>query len=111
MILVDTSIWIDHLRRGDTALAELLGRGQVLGHSAVLGEIALGQLAHRRDVLGLLGNLPQATVAAPAEVLTLIESRQLFGLGIGYVDAHLITATLLTGADATLWTRTSASVP
>lgn len=104
MILVDTSVWIDHLRRGDPRLAGLLQDGQVLIHPAVIGELALGQLAGRAEVLGLLGNLPTATSATGAEVLTLIESQRLFGLGIGYVDAHLLAGTLLT-ADAGFWTR------
>ena len=104
MILVDTSIWIDHLRTGDPELGELLRDGQVLAHPWVTGELALGHLSRRSEILGLLHNLPQATVATDDEVLTLIDERQLFGLGIGYVDAHLLAATTLTTA-ARLWTR------
>ena len=104
MILVDTSIWIDHLRTGDPELGELLRDGQVLAHPWVTGELALGQLSRRSEILGLLHNLPQATIATDGEVLTLIDKRQLFGLGIGYVDAHLLAATALTPA-ARLWTR------
>jgi predicted nucleic acid-binding protein len=104
MILADTSIWIDHLRRGDPVLAGLLTKGQVLGHPAVVGELALGTLANRDEVLGLLGNLPQAATAVHAEVLTFINRHRLYGLGIGYVDAHLLAATALT-REATLWTR------
>ena len=104
MILVDTSIWIDHLRTGDPGLGELLRDGQVLAHPWVTGELALGHLSRRSEILGLLHNLPQATVATDDEVLTLIDKRQLFGLGIGYVDAHLLAATTLTTA-ARLWTR------
>ncbi len=104
MILVDTSIWIDHLRTGDRELGELLRDGQVLAHPWVTGELALGHLSRRSEILGLLHNLPQATVATDDEVLTLIDKRQLFGLGIGYVDAHLWAATTLTTA-ARLWTR------
>jgi predicted nucleic acid-binding protein len=103
MILVDTSIWVDHLRRADVTLADLLMRGQVLCHPAVLGEIALGQLQNRAGVLGLLANLPQALPATHEEVMTLIEAHSLSGLGIGYVDAHLLAAALLT--EASLWTR------
>jgi hypothetical protein len=105
MILVDTSIWIDHLRSGDDTLAGLLLNGEVLCHPAVTGEIALGQLADRAGVLGLLANLPQAVAATHGEVMTLIEARSLAGLGIGYVDAHLLAAVLLTGGDTFLWTR------
>ncbi len=104
MILVDTSIWIDHLRAGDLKLADLLQDGHVLAHPWVIGELALGHLSRRSEILGLLHNLPQATVATDLEVLTLIENRELFGLGIGYADAHLLAATLLT-PNARLWTR------
>lgn len=104
MILVDTSIWIDHLRAGDRALVALLQDGSVLAHPWVIGELALGRLARRDEVLELLENLPQATVATDVEVLTLIDHRQLSGTGIGYVDAHLLAATLLTPR-ARLWTR------
>ncbi len=104
MILVDTSVWIDHLRVGDPRLSALLQDGRVLGHPLVIGELALGQLARRSEILGLLRNLPQATAASDAEVLHLVESRRLFGLGIGYLDAHLLAATRLTSG-AGLWTR------
>jgi len=104
VILVDTSIWIDHLRVGDPRLSLLLQNGRVLAHPCVIGELALGQLAHRGEILGLLGNLPHARTASDAEVLNMVENRHLFGLGIGYVDAHLLAATLLT-AGAGLWTR------
>ncbi|MDQ2750364.1 MAG: type II toxin-antitoxin system VapC family toxin [Actinomycetota bacterium] len=104
MILVDTSVWIDHLRRGDPELAALLQNGNVLAHSWVTGELALGHLAQRSEILALLRNLPQAKAATDVEVLTLIDHYQLFGLGIGYIDAHLLAATMLT-TGARLWTR------
>ncbi|HET7327476.1 MAG TPA: type II toxin-antitoxin system VapC family toxin [Nocardioidaceae bacterium] len=104
MILVDTSIWIDHLRSGDPELAGLLQEGQVLAHPWVTGEIALGHLSRRSEILRLLHSLPQATVATDREVLTLIDTQHLSGIGIGYVDAHLLAATMLT-ADSHLWTR------
>ena len=102
MILVDTSVWIDHLRAGSAALARLLDHGDVLGHPWVVGELALGHLGQRGEVIGLLASLPQATVATPAEVLTLIERHELQGVGMGYVDAQLLAATKLTPG-ATLW--------
>ncbi len=105
MILVDTSVWIDHLRRGDAALSRLLSDGWALGHPAIVGEIALGRLANRDEVLSLLANLPQVVPPTHAEVMTLIETRRLFGLGIGCADAHLLAATMLTSDDTTLWTR------
>lgn len=104
MILVDTSVWIDHFRGGDPDLASLLRDGRVLIHPWVTGELALGHLSRRSEILGLLRNLPQAKAATDAEVLTLIDNDQLFGLGIGYVDAHLLAATILT-TGARLWTR------
>jgi predicted nucleic acid-binding protein len=104
VILVDTSVWIDHLRIGDPQLTVLLQEAQVLTHPWVIGELALGQLSRRSDILGLLSNLPQATVATETEVMTLVETQHLFGRGIGYVDTHLLAATLLT-TDASLWTR------
>lgn len=104
MILVDTSIWIDHLRAGDVELIGLLNDNGVLAHPWVTGELALGHLSRRTEVLRLLHNLPQATVATDDEVLALIDHQQLFGIGIGYVDAHLLAATMLTSG-ARLWTR------
>ncbi len=97
-------MWIDHLRAGETQLAGLLQNSRVLAHPWVTGELALGYLSHRSEILMLLHGLPQVTVATDAEVLGLIESRHLFGQGIGYVDAHLLAATLLTPGTR-LWTR------
>jgi len=104
MILVDSSVWIDHLRTGDQRLFDLLAAEEVLGHPFITGEIALGHLSHRDDVLNDLRDLPQAEVASEEEVLSLIDRQSLFGRGIGYVDAHLLAAVRLT-ADAKLWTR------
>lgn len=104
MILVDTSIWIDHLRTVDAELVELLHNNLVLAHPWITGELALGHLSQLSEILGLLHNLPQACVATDREVLTLIENRHLAGQGIGYVDAQLLAATLLTSG-ARLWTR------
>lgn len=103
MILVDTSVWVDHLRTNEPTLAHLLNRDLVLGHPWVTGELALGNLTQRKDILGLLGSLPSAEVATHTEILGLIEAEHLYGLGIGYVDAQLLAATRLT-ADARLWT-------
>jgi predicted nucleic acid-binding protein len=103
VILVDTSVWVDHLRAGDATLAGLLEAGQVLAHPFVTGEVALGSLRQRALVLEALADLPQAPVATHAEVLDFIERHALFGRGIGYIDAHLLAATRL--AAATFWTR------
>jgi predicted nucleic acid-binding protein len=104
LILVDTSVWIDHLRNGDDALIKLLVDGRVLTHPFILGEIALGSLSQRKSILDGLGNLPQATVAREAEVLKYIEATKLFGFGVGYVDAHLLASVRLTSGGL-LWTR------
>ncbi len=103
MIVVDTSVWVDHLRTGNAMLQRLLDRGQVLAHPFVIGELALGNLRQRVAVLGGLQGLPQATVAAEAEVLHFIERNALPGRGIGYVHAHLLASARLSGS-ATLWT-------
>jgi len=104
VILVDTSVWIDHLRSGDATLARLLDNSAVLAHPWVIGELALGNLSRRDEVIGLIQGLPQATLATHGEVLGLIEQETLYGAGIGYVDAQLIAATRLT-PDTALWTR------
>ena len=104
MILVDTSVWIDHLRHGDVELTRLLNAGQVLTHRLVIGELALGGLQNRNIVLSALQNLPQVTTATDEEVLHFIESQTLFGTGIGYIDAHLLAAVRLSPG-VLLWTR------
>ena len=104
MILVDTSVWVDHLRVGDAALGELLNHSQVLMHPFVLGELACGNLRNRSEVLRLLKDLPQAPVASDEEVLFFIERNALMGRGIGYVDAHLLAVVTL-GGSTHLWTR------
>lgn len=102
MILVDTSVWIDHLRSGNATLAELLRREQVLCHPLVIGELACGNLGNRGEILGLLEALPQAEMAEHAEVLQFVEAKKLAGKGLGWVDMHLLASTALTGC--TLWT-------
>jgi predicted nucleic acid-binding protein len=103
VILVDTSIWVDHFRVGHPVLAGLLDRAVVLGHPWVVGELALGHLKQRQQVVGLLSRLPQAQVATTVELAHFIDTHGLHGSGIGYVDAQLLAATRLT-ADARLWT-------
>ncbi len=102
MILVDTSIWVDHLRRGNGRLAGLLEDNMVLMHPFVLGEIACGSLARRNTILELLGQLPQAATADVDEVLGFIERYRLYGKGIGYVDVHLLASAAID--NARIWT-------
>ena len=104
MILVDTSVWIDHLRANDHGLSTFLEAGEVLAHPFVIGERALGQLARRERVLGALEDLPSAVVATSPEVLHLIDRHALSGRGVGYVDIHLLASVRLTAGSAH-WTR------
>jgi hypothetical protein len=104
MILVDTSVWIDHLHATDAELSVLLGETQVCTHPLVIGELALGSLRDRREILGLLSDLPTTPVATHAEVLSFVESQALHGIGLTLVDAHLLAALRLTPVDQ-LWTR------
>ena len=104
MILVDTSVWVDHLRRGDPGLVDLLERSSVVMHPFVVGEIACGSLSDRESILELLQDLPPAIVADSDEVLQYIERHVLHGKGIGYVDVHLLASVALTEG-AKLWTR------
>jgi predicted nucleic acid-binding protein len=102
VILVDTSVWIDHLRAQDDALARALDDGEVLTHTFVIGELACGNMRNRGEILGLLQDLPRAREASHEEVMAMLEGRRLMGLGIGYVDAHLIAAAALTPSTSLL---------
>ncbi|MFT4604218.1 MAG: putative nucleic acid-binding protein [Rhodothermales bacterium] len=103
MTLVDTSVWIDHLRSGVDGLSELLEAGEVLVHSFVIGELACGHLPDRARTLDLLRLLPATPVADEDEILHFIDQRGLDGRGVGYVDVHLLASARLAGAQ--LWTR------
>jgi predicted nucleic acid-binding protein len=102
MILIDTSIWVDHLRKGHDLLSCLLERNLVLTHPFVIGELACGLMLNRRKILHLLETLPSIVMARHVEVLHLIEAEHLHGQGIGWVDAHLLASTML--ADSYLYT-------
>ena len=102
MILVDTSVWVDHLRRNDPRLSKALLDGQVLMHPFVLGEIACGNLRSRSDVLGDLERLPSAIAADHHEVLGFLDQHRLFGAGIAWIDAHLLASARLSASR--LWT-------
>lgn len=104
MILVDTSVWVDHFRKADAQLAQLLDKASVLTHPFVIGELACGHLTNRQRVLALLECLPMAPVAHTDEVLRYLERHRLYGKGIGYVDAQLLASTALSHG-AALWTR------
>ncbi len=104
MIVVDTSVWIDHLRSGDEDLVVLLNSSKVLMHPFVIGELACGNLCKRNDLLRLLADLPQALVVSQGEALHFVEVNRLMGQGIGFIDAHLLASTTLADR-ATIWTH------
>jgi predicted nucleic acid-binding protein len=104
VILVDTSIWIDHFRHGDVELRKIIEDDRLLCHPFVIGELALGSLRERDAVIAFLAAQREAVIATHAEVMTVIDRYSIFSMGIGYTDAHLLTSTLLDGR-ASLWTR------
>jgi predicted nucleic acid-binding protein len=104
LILPDTSVWIDHLRSGVKEMRQHLNQGQIAVHPLIVAELALGNLRGRGKTLALLDLLPQVRVAQLNEVRTLIESRRLYGRGIGVTGAHLIASVLISPATV-LWTR------
>ena len=103
MILADTSVWIDHFRRGNARLVAALEWQQVATHPVVIGELACGEMPNRTEVMVRLQKLPVAPIASDTEVLALIESRRLMGRGLGYMDVHLLAAALLS-PELELWT-------
>ena len=103
MILVDTSVWVRHLREGDPDLERLLNNGKVMCHPFIIGELACGNLRNRHEILSLLQLLPPATQANHDEVLRFIEQNHLMGKGLGYIDVHLSASAQLTGVP--VWTR------
>ena len=102
MVLVDTSVWVSHLRDGNAELANLLNDGRVLCHPLIVGELACGNLKNRAVILSFLQLLPMSIEAEHDEVLSFIENNRLMGKGMGYVDVHLITSAVLTGVS--VWT-------
>ena len=102
MILADTSVWVDHLRRGNARLAALLEQAQVSAHPFVIGEIALGHLKRRVEILALLASLPRAPSAEHNEVLRFVTENKLAGSGLGWIDVHLLAAAALDRSR--LWT-------
>ena len=95
MILVDTSVWIDHFRSGNAQLKAWLNDNEVVTHPFVIGELACGFMRNRDEILGLLSELPKATVAEHDEVMIFVEDNKLYGTGIGWIDAHFVASALL----------------
>src|SRR5258708_930042 len=102
MVLIDTSVWVDHFRKPSKALSQLLAETQVGMHPFVIGELVLGHMPRRQEILALLHVLPEMSVATSSELLHFIEQHSLSGTGIGFVDVHLLASAELMGA--TLWT-------
>jgi len=96
MVLVDTSVWVYHLREGDIDLDKLLNDGDVICHPLILGELACGNLNNRSEILSLLRSLPSAIEAEHEEVMQFIERHRLMGIGLGYIDVHLLASAVLT---------------
>jgi len=103
MILVDTSIWIDHLNKSHPELVHYLNNGIVCTHPFIIGELACGNIINRTEVMTLLKALPCLDTVLESEVLMLLESQQLYGRGLGYIDIHLIATALINNVK--LWTR------
>lgn len=102
MILADTSVWVDHLRRGNKKLATLLEEGQVSCHPFIVGELACGNIKNRDEILSMLAALPGTPIADNEEIMHFISRHKLHGEGIGLIDAHLLASTLLSSSK--LWT-------
>ena len=103
MVLVDTSIWIDHFQKSDSNLKKLLLAAEVVNHPYVIGELACGNLSNRLEILSLLESLPKTIIARQEEILEFINKNKLYGLGVGYIDIHLIASTLLDGLK--IWSK------
>ena len=102
MLLVDTSVWVEHFRHGCPGLESLLDEGEVFGHPFIIGELACGRLSRRAEILALLRSLPQAAVADFEEVLSFLDTHRLTGIGLGFIDVHLLASARL--QQALLWT-------
>jgi len=102
MVLVDSSVWVAHLRQGAIGLDTLLHEGRVVCHPFIVGELACGNLRNRREIISLLETLPGAIRPEPEEVMQFIDNYRLMGKGLGYIDMHLLAAARLTGVP--LWT-------
>jgi predicted nucleic acid-binding protein len=102
MVLVDTSVWIAHFRKGQPVLVDLLSDGLVAMHPFVSGELACRNLKNRAEILSDLRTLPAAKRASDHEVMQLVEARRLWGRGLGWIDAHLLAAALI--SNCRFWT-------
>jgi predicted nucleic acid-binding protein len=106
MVLVDTSIWVDHFRFGNNPLTVLLDKGHVMIHPFIIGELACGNISNRIEILTLLRALPMINIVDFQEILVFVETNRLMGKGLGYIDMHLLASAILT--NITLWTSDKA---
>jgi hypothetical protein len=103
MVLVDTSVWVDHFHGGNAQLESLLEQEEVVCHPFVIGELACGNLSNRTEILSLLQSLPQAVVARHGEIMHFIDSHRLMGIGLGLIDVHLLASAHISMTP--IWTR------
>ena len=102
MVLVDTSVWIDHFRNENDRLVKLLNNGEVFSHPFIIGEIACGKIKNRLEIITSLQSLPQSLIVDHEEVMLFIEKKKIMGQGLGYIDITLLVSSILTGIP--LWT-------
>lgn len=102
MVLVDTSVWIDFLRNDNKLLKEFLEKGEVVTHPFIIGELTCGNISKRKHFFQFIEDLPSCVESNHEEVISLIESRKLYGLGVGYVDMHILSSAIL--SNFPLWT-------
>ena len=103
MVLVDTSVWVSHLRGGNSMLEKLLEDCRVVTHPFIIGELACGNISNRTEIISLMQALPMLDVIEHEELLLFIEHNQMMGIGLGFVDVHLVAAAMLAGIP--LWTQ------
>lgn len=103
MVLVDTSVWISHLRHSNSRLQKLLNEGRVVSHPFIIGELACGNLSNRTEIISLMQSLPMLEAVEDEELLIFIEHNKMMGQGLGFVDIHLMAAAVM--ADIPLWTQ------
>ncbi len=103
MVLVDTSVWVSHLRSGNSRLQKLLEDGRVAIHPFIIGELACGNISNRTEIISLMQSLPMLDVIEQEELLLFIEHNRMMGIGLGFVDVHLVAAAMLAGIP--LWSQ------
>ena len=111
LILVDTSVWIKHLREGEKKLIPLLEQGSVACHPFIIGELACGGMKNRYEIIGLLNDLPSAETLDHSEIMEFIENRKIINKGVGYIDVHLLGSALVSGTHLWTFDKALAKIP